>query len=131
MGIGAHAPGAPGASAASSGRSGRRRRTAPPGDSSASILELAQCSGLSAIPASGTWWDRQDPSVFLPSTSAGPVHPFGVTRTIIGQRGRSVRPPVPAAAWIARISSTMPSERRRHRLVHRARLVPPSTMHGR
>ena len=38
-----------------------------------------------------------------------PVQPLGVTRTIIGQRGRSVFPPSRAAAWIAAISSTTSS----------------------
>ena len=39
----------------------------------------------------------------------GPVHPFGVTRTSAGQRGRSAGRRSRAAVWIARISSTMPS----------------------
>ena len=34
----------------------------------------------------------------MPSTSFGPVQPFGVRRTIIGQRGRPATPPSRAAA---------------------------------
>jgi hypothetical protein len=54
----------------------------------------------------GTWCERQYASVFLPSTSFGPVHPLGVRRMIIGQSGRLPRPPFLAPAWMPRISST-------------------------
>jgi hypothetical protein len=37
----------------------------------------------------------------LPSTSFGPVQPFGVRRTIIGHSGRPVSPSSRAACWIA------------------------------
>ncbi len=43
--------------------------------------------------AIGTWWERQNPSVFSPSTVLGPVHPFGLRSTIIGQTGRPRCPP--------------------------------------
>ena len=46
-------------------------------------------SGFSCISPSGTWCERQVPSIRLPSTSFGPVQPLGVRSTIIGQRGRS------------------------------------------
>ena len=42
----------------------------------------------------GTWCERQWPSVFSPSTSFGPVQPFGERNTITGQRGRPVALPV-------------------------------------
>ncbi len=57
----------------------------------------------------GTWWDRQEPSVFWPSTSFGPVHPFGERKTIIGQRGRAVCPLSRAASWIPWIFATASS----------------------
>ena len=41
-----------------------------------------------ATAAIGTWCERQLPSTGLPSTSFGPVQPFGVRSTIIGQVGR-------------------------------------------
>ena len=34
--------------------------------------------------SSGTWWARQEPSVFLPSMYFGQVQPFGVRKMIIG-----------------------------------------------
>src|SRR5262249_29552594 len=40
----------------------------------------------------GTWCARQKASTLCPSTSLGPVHPFGVRITIIGQRGRVATP---------------------------------------
>ena len=56
------------------------------------VLELAQVLGVVARRrASGTWCERHVPSTGRPSTSFGPVQPFGVRRTIIGQRGRSAR----------------------------------------
>ena len=54
--------------------------------------------------ASGTWWERQDPSVRLPSTSLGPVHPLGVRRMIIGHRGRVASPVARAFDWIVWMS---------------------------
>ena len=52
-------------------------------------------SGLPRTAAIGTWWLRQVPSTGRPSTSFGPVQPFGVRSTIIGQRGRSRVAPSP------------------------------------
>jgi hypothetical protein len=43
--------------------------------------------GFSAISAKGTCATASSFSVFNPSTLLGPVHPFGVRRTIIGQAG--------------------------------------------
>ena len=63
---------------------------------------------MSANPhANGTWWDRQLPSIRLPSTSLGPVQPFGERSTIIGQGRRAAvffRLPR-ASCWMSRISS--------------------------
>ena len=96
--VGAHAPGAGRRQRRELGRSRPRRRTAPPGGSSASTLELrAGAPAWSPSSASGTWCERQVPSVFLPSTR-GPVQPFGVASTIIGQRGRRVGRRLRAAA---------------------------------
>jgi len=56
--------------------------------------------------ATGTWCARQKSSTFLPSTSFGPVHPFGLRRMIIGQRGAwPEAAPERASSWIARIMS--------------------------
>ena len=54
----------------------------------------------------GTWWERNVPSVGLPSTTVGPVQPFGERRMIIGQRGRSLKPLLRASRWMRRISAT-------------------------
>jgi hypothetical protein len=57
-------------------------------------------------PDSGTWCDRQVPVTRMPSTSSGPVHPFGLRSTIIGQRGRlPSQLPSRAESWILRISA--------------------------
>ena len=53
---------------------------------------------MSRALASGTWCERQDPSVRWPSISFGPVQPFGVRSTIIGQAGRSVSRPASASS---------------------------------
>ena len=67
------------------------------------------CSGLVCVSDSGTWCDRQVSSTFLPSTSLGPVQPFGVRRMIIGHSGRPVSPSSRAARWIAAIWSNASS----------------------
>ena len=87
------------------------RRTAPRAGSCASTPRAARgAPGCSRTPASGTWCERQEPSIGWPSTSFGPVQPLGVRRTIIGQRGRSVKPPLArAAAGSSAISSTTSS----------------------
>ena len=53
----------------------------------------------------GTWCDRQLPSAGLPSTVFGPLHPFGLRRMIIGQRGSNPPCPARACCWIRRIAS--------------------------
>jgi hypothetical protein len=65
---------------------------------------------LLASSPNGTWCERQCPSVFRPSTSRGPVQPFGLRSTITGQRGTT---PASRAAsgprarrWIAAIESS-------------------------
>ena len=55
---------------------------------------------------SGTWCEREWSSVLRPSTSFGPVQPFGVRSTISGQRGRCAWPLARASAWISAISSS-------------------------
>ena len=73
----------------------------------------ARCSGFSRVSESGTWCARQVPSMGTPSTSRGPVQPFGVHSTSAGQRGRSTGPPAascPAACSRMRaISATISS----------------------
>ena len=58
-----------------------------------------------------------------PSTVFGPVQPFGLRSTIIGQSGRSDRFPPRAACWIARIFGERRVQRRSHLLMHDVRLV--------
>ena len=53
----------------------------------------------------GTWCALNEPSIWLPSTSFGPVQPFGVRSTIIGHLGLSVLLFSLASFWIALISS--------------------------
>ena len=60
-----------------------------------------------------------------PSTSFGPVQPFGLRSTIIGQR-RPLhrRTDWRASCWMRRISWTQCSKRRGHRLMHGVRVGP-------
>ena len=67
----------------------------------------ARCSGLVRTSESGTWCARHVPSTGTPSTTPGPVHPFGVRNTIIGQRGRS------GVAALARVALDVAGSRRR------------------
>ena len=72
---------------------GRPRRTARPGGRTAATPRAGPgAPGSCRTSDSGTWCERHVPSVGRPSTSFGPVQPFGVRRTIIGQVGRSVDP---------------------------------------
>ena len=74
---------------------GRARRTAPrAGSCAATPRGSARWPAFSRAAPTGTWCERQVPSTWTPSTSRGPVQPFGVRRTIIGQRGRSPSPPL-------------------------------------
>ena len=63
------------------------------------------------------------PSAGLPSTSFGPVQPFGVRRTIIGQRGRSAIAVVAGAALDLGDLVERAVELGGERLVHRLRVV--------
>ena len=60
----------------------------------------------------------------LPSISFGQVQPLGVRSTIIGQRGRSVKPFRRASALMRWISRDDRVQRGRHQLVHLRRVVP-------
>ena len=53
----------------------------------------------------GTWCARKEPSIWLPSTTFGPVQPFGVRSTIIGHFGLVRSSFSLAFFWIALISS--------------------------
>ena len=76
-------------------KAGRRCRTVPRGGRLRNhVSSCLRCAGLSRTPASGTWCARHVFSTGTPSTSAGPVHPFGLRSTIIGHRGRSTSEPV-------------------------------------
>ena len=66
---------------------------------------IARWAGFVLRSPAGTWWARNEPSTFLPSTSFGPVQPFGVRSTIIGQAGFSSVVPERAWPWIRPISS--------------------------
>ena len=78
-----------------SGRSASSSATGRPSSSKSSsgrydrihASSIARCSGFSRTPASGTWWAWNVPSTCTPSTTPGPVQPFGVRSTIAGQRG--------------------------------------------
>ena len=88
--IRAHAPLADRRERAQLGPAGARiRRTAPPaGSCASSVSRISRWSGvLACADPTGTWCERQVPSTCTPSTSRGPVQPFGVRSTIIGQRG--------------------------------------------
>jgi hypothetical protein len=61
--------------------------------------------------------------VRLPSISFGQVHPLGVRNTIIGQRGRFVKPFACASDLIRWISPMTVSTVGGHQFMHRLRLV--------
>ncbi len=69
---------------------------------------------------SGTWCARNVPWTCTPSTTSGPVQPFGVRRMIAGHRGRVV---VNGVDWMSRILRVRVVERRRELLVHGRRIV--------
>src|ERR671934_198058 len=60
---------------------------------------MRRCSGFSRAASTGTWCERHVPSTGTPSTSFGPVQPFGVRRTISGHAGRP----------LARLAASIPS----------------------
>ena len=78
---------------------------------------------------SGTWCERNEPSIGLPSTTFGPVQPLGVRRTIIGQRGRSAEPVRAGVALDAADLGDHAVQRRGHELVHLLGSS-PSTKYG-
>ena len=45
----------------------------------------AGARGCRPVPTSGTWWARNVPCTWMPSTTSGPVQPLGVRSTIAGQ----------------------------------------------
>lgn len=63
-------------------------------------------------------------STGLPSASFGPVQPFGVRSTIIGHRGRCMKPLVRASPWTRLTSADHGVQRRRHELVHLRGVIP-------
>ena len=71
---------------------GPPRRTAPRDGRNAARPPARPGASVVAPSAAGTWWARKVPSTGSPSTTSGPVHPFGVRSTIIGHaRARSPR----------------------------------------
>ena len=83
----------------------RRRRTALQAGTSeaiprASAVRARRC----AASTSGTWCARNVPSIRLPSSSFGPVHPLGVRSTMHGHAGRRTSPDR-ARSLISAISS--------------------------
>ncbi|MNW53391.1 hypothetical protein D3C74_309510 [compost metagenome] len=70
---------------------------------------------MSRALASGTWCERQESSVFLPSMDLGPVQPLGVRNTIMGQNGRSSLPAAASALiramWLSTSSSRVANRR--------------------
>ena len=105
-------------------RRARRRRTARRDGTSASMSRAARdVRGCPALSASGTWCARHVPSTGRPSTSFGPVQPFGVRSTIIGHAA-ACDPPAPARVLDRRGSRVEHMvEGRRELLVHDARVV--------
>ena len=73
----------------------RRRRAARAGSDRSHSSSIRRCSGLSARPDSGTWWARNVPSTWMPSTTcgAGPA---------LRRAQHDRRPPGPAGAGPAR-----------------------------
>ncbi len=65
---------------------------------------IRTCSGLSASPDSGTWWARNVPCTWTPSTTSGPVQPFGVRSTIAGHPASTSRVPrrMSSRPWASR-----------------------------
>ena len=85
----------------------RARRTAPRAGMSASTVRAREgARGSRGRLAAAPDERARCPRPAAPSTSFGPVQPFGVRSTIIGQRGRSLAPPARAARRISSISVT-------------------------
>ena len=81
------------------------------GRSAATPRATSRCAGFVFACIAGTWWDFGTcPRPWLPSSSFGPVQPFGVRSTIIGQRGRSGG--VPAARRLLELADLARRPRR-------------------
>ena len=67
-------------------------------------------SGLAAKSVTGTWWARNVPSICWPSTTFGPVQPFGRAQHDHRPLGRADHCRFErASSWIAAISSSAQS----------------------
>ena len=84
---------------------------------------MRRCAGFVARPASGTWCARQVPSTCTPSTIFGPVQPFGLCSTIMGQRGRTILSAAARALLDGGDLIEHALEGRGHLLVHELRVV--------
>ena len=102
----------------------RRRRTAPrAGSCAATPRAPSRWPSSSRAFLNGTWCARQVPSTCRPSTTSGPVQPFGEASTIIGQRGRSTIAVHPGPALDLGDLVEAAVERGGELLVHRRRVV--------
>ena len=97
-----------------------RRKVSPDGSFSSSLRAACSCAGFSRTVASGTWCARKVPSMGSPSTSFGPVQPFGERRMIIGHSGTLI-----GAALARRFAESR--EFRRSRCPERRRISGAST----
>ena len=81
--------------------------------------------------AKGTWWERKLPSAGSPSTSLGPVQPFGraAARSSASAAGRHV---FPSRARLVDLGDLIQHsvQRRSHRLVHRRGVGSPRRTRG-
>ena len=88
-----------GASALSSGTSRPDSSNSVSGEYDRShSSSIRRCSGFSVRPDSGTWCARKVPCTWTPSTTSGPVQPFGVRRMIAGHPASTSRAPDPPRA---------------------------------
>ena len=102
--VGAHAPLALGRQVARSPGAGApsRRRARRAGSCASTLRAGCRCSGFVARrSASGTWWARQEPSVFSPSTSPARSSPWGCAGRSSASAGGSCVPGSRAPCWIA------------------------------
>src|SRR5262245_60061397 len=100
MRISAHAPRAP-------GREGLQFRAQPPGGveqllrlvTAQPVLQLLRMGRVAMHARQRYLVGAPEPFTLWPSTSLGPVQPFGLRSTIMGQRGRVGVPLARAACW--------------------------------
>ena len=84
------------------------------------VFELLQVApGSSLTSAIGTWCERQRSFELVPADFRGAGPPFGVRRTIIGQRGRNAVPLLRALLLERPDVGDALVDRRGHRLMHR------------